>query len=296
VRFLDNGGRPVVVDLDSGRWGGALDPGAARVPLRQEEVRFPARGAVLAGTLTLPRGPGPFPAAVYVHGSGRAGRDFAQHVGVLLAFRGIALLAYDKRGVGQSTGSYPGERATPAALATLTGDAEAAVRFLAAQPEVDRSRLGLYGLSQGGWIVPRAAAELAGTVSWALILSGPLVSQGEADDFESLAQGAPDAELPALEAQAHASGPSGFDPAPWVRRLRIPVLWLYGGRDHNQPGGSSLAILETIRSETGVDLQWRRFPTADHGLFDTDPGPRRHPAELFPALTAWLVAKGLAST
>ena len=92
-----------------------------RVALRQREVRVGA----IAATLTLPPGDGPFPAAVMVHGSGPASREEFQTFAAYLASQGVAVLAGDKRGIGQSTGTYPGERASESTIAVLARDAEA---------------------------------------------------------------------------------------------------------------------------------------------------------------------------
>src|SRR5262249_13147885 len=78
---------------------------------RQLEVRFKSGSATLSGTLTLPPGSGPFAAVAWVHGSGRTTRAYLPDLQALLVHDGVAVLAYDKRGVGQSGGSYPGEAA-----------------------------------------------------------------------------------------------------------------------------------------------------------------------------------------
>jgi uncharacterized protein len=233
----------------------------------------------------VPPGSGPHPAAVYVSGSGDTLREESHWLDGLFVPHGIAVLAYDKRGIGQSGGVYPGEFASERTIATLAGDAAAAARFLAAQPGIDRSRVGFYGISQGGWIIPQAAVRAKGSASWALIESGPTVTQGESDNYAGLAQSGPIADA---EKQAHALGPSGYDPAPWIRRLAIPILWLYGGQDRAQPTGTSL---ETLRGlSAGHDFRTALFPSAPHSLFDE----RGFPPDLFPTAAGWLRQHGLA--
>ena len=75
--------------------------------------------------------------------------------------RGIAVLSYDKRGIGQSSGHYPGDFASVTTIDQLAGDAAAAARFLVAQPGIDPKRVGLVGISQAGWIIPQAAVRSA---------------------------------------------------------------------------------------------------------------------------------------
>jgi dienelactone hydrolase len=223
---------------------------------------------------------------VYVSGSGPTLREEAAYVGGFLVSHGIALLAYDKRGVGESSGRFPGSLASESTISLLADDAVAAADFLAAQPEIDRSRVGLVGLSQGGWIIPLAAARAGPTISWAVIESGPAVTQGEADDYAGLARSGPIADA---ETQARADGPSGFDPAPWISQLTIPALWLYGSADRAQPPDTSIAILRGLIG--AHDFAYELFPGAPHPLFDDSgfaPG-------LFPAVAAWLRAHGLAA-
>ena len=116
-------------------------------------------GVTLAGTLTLPKGEGPHPGVVLVSGSGAQNRN-AEVMGhkLLLVLadhltrQGVAVLRFDERGVGASTGSM--EEATTKDLAR---DVEAGVALLANRPEVDTDRIGVYGHSEGGWIAPMVA-------------------------------------------------------------------------------------------------------------------------------------------
>jgi uncharacterized protein len=155
---------------------------------RELEVEIETGSHVLSGTLTLPAGEGPFPAAVLISGSGRSDRDeslpgvafrpFAQLVAELQAL-GIAALRYDDRGVGRSTGDFHSATAYD-----FADDAEAVAAFLAARPEIDPDAVGLIGHSEGGMVAPIVAARnddiafvvsLAGTaVPGYEVLSGQL--------------------------------------------------------------------------------------------------------------------------
>src|SRR5262249_23317569 len=180
--------KPLAIDLATGAFGPAPAQAGQRLDVRQYEVRFPNGKTTLAGTLTVPPGPGPHPAAVYVSGSGNTLREESHWLDGLFVSHGIAVLAYDKRGVGQSGGVYPGALASETTIGTLAGDAAAAARFLAAQAGIDRARVGFYGISQGGWIIPQAIVRANGAASWAVIESGPTVTQGESDTFASFAE------------------------------------------------------------------------------------------------------------
>jgi alpha-beta hydrolase superfamily lysophospholipase len=139
------GNGSVTVDAAGLTWKGTR---YARVALRQREVRV----GVTAATLTLPPGAGPFPAVAMVHGSGPATREEFQSFAAYLASQGVAVLACDKRGVGQSLGRYPGERASESTIDILARDAQAEARYLVTLPEIDKARVGLFGDSQAGWI------------------------------------------------------------------------------------------------------------------------------------------------
>ena len=131
-------------------------------------------GITLAGTLTIPEGEGPFPAAILISGSGPQNRDeelmghkpfavIADH----LTRNGIVVLRYDDRGVGQSEGNYA--IATSADLAT---DAEAALIYLQGHRLVDIKSIGFIGHSEGGLIAPMVASSRPET-AFIVSLAGP---------------------------------------------------------------------------------------------------------------------------
>src|SRR5437773_10874501 len=144
-------------------------------PYKEEEVTFPNEKAKisLAGTFTLPRGQGPFPAAILLGGSGPNDRDesLAGHRPFLvladhLTRKGIAVLRFDKRGNGKSSGHYAN-----ATLEDFTADAEGALALLQTRKEIDPKRIGLIGHSEGGMIAPLIAAH-SGNVAWIVLLAG----------------------------------------------------------------------------------------------------------------------------
>ncbi len=144
------------------------------LPYRVQDVRVenPPAGVSLAGTLTLPSGPGPFPGVVLVTGSGPQDRDEAimGHKPFLvladhLTREGIAVLRYDDRGVGASTGTF-----ATATSEDFTSDALAAVAFLHARSDI--GAVGIVGHSEGGLVGPLAATR-SGGVDFVVMLAGP---------------------------------------------------------------------------------------------------------------------------
>jgi len=148
-----------------------VEMGSQKQGVREEAVRFVSGKVNLAGTLMLPEGLGAHPAVVLFHGSGPQARDlFTAH---WFASQGVAALAYDKRGVGESSGDF---RAIP--FMELCDDGLAAIAYLKSRKEIDAKQIGVWGLSQGGWLGPLAASRSA-DVAFVIAVSGPGVSPGE---------------------------------------------------------------------------------------------------------------------
>jgi uncharacterized protein len=139
--------------------------------VREEAVHFASGNVTLAGTLVLPGGSERHPAVVLFHGSGPQERDM--FTARWFAEQGIAALAYDKRGVGESTGNF---RAVP--FMELCDDGLAGIEYLKSRKEIDAKRIGVWGLSQGGWLGPLAASR-SSDVAFVIAVSGPGVSPGE---------------------------------------------------------------------------------------------------------------------
>jgi pimeloyl-ACP methyl ester carboxylesterase len=183
--WLDTEGRPLKVSIplqafvalsESHRdWSDLLLPRGARQPeteeaapaeRRGEAVRFESGAIALAGTLMVPAGETPHPAAILISGSGPQDRDenspgpgglklgIFRSLANTLTARGIAVLRYDDRGVGESGGDFES-----AGLSDLVSDVEAAVLYLRGRPDIDANRIALVGHSEGGIIAPIVAAE-----------------------------------------------------------------------------------------------------------------------------------------
>lgn len=272
---------------------------AARVPVRQEEVWVRAGTVYLACTLTIPPGSGRRPALAFAHGGGEAPRSFNsawQHFANNL---GLITLSCDKRGVGQSGGRYEG---FPSAgvVDLLARDVEAQARWLAGQPEVDPARIGIAGASQAGWIMPVAAGREP-AIRFMLGLVPPTLTQGETDlwaNLNSQGQAPPTRSDEDMEAEVRAAGPSGVDPMPAIRAMRVPAIWLFGGKDRTVPTRLCVERLDPVTKEPGRDFTYRVFAGGTHGLILTANGlldeqerSNRFVDGLFQTARDWLAAR-----
>jgi len=175
LTFRDDGVH--VIDLDQkGRQSGTF---ATRVPIRREEVTFKNGDVTLAGTLLLPASKKKHPALVFTHGGGPQLREVYWGLGYLYAARGFAVLSYDKRGVGKSTGNW-----REASFEDLADDAVAAAKFLQARTDIAANQIGFLGQSQGGWIAPLAASRFP-DAAFAVAMSGGGLSPAETELFDT---------------------------------------------------------------------------------------------------------------
>jgi uncharacterized protein len=147
-----------------------------RPGVESRDVELEAGELRLSGTLWTPER-GACPAVVFVHGSGPAGREDWEADAQLLAEHGIAALAYDKPGVGRSSGDWTAQNFDDRA-----DEAVAAVRFVREQAGIDGDTVGLLGASQGGWIAPMAA-ERSTDVAFVVVGSASGVSPREQDRY-----------------------------------------------------------------------------------------------------------------
>ncbi len=158
--------------------GGAPER-ATRVDIREEEVRFRSGALDLAGTLLTPTAGTQHPGLVFVPSAGQIPREQFWGFGYMLAARGFAVLAFDKRGTGKSPGEWRGTT-----FEELADDVVAGARFLQSRPEVDQKRVGIWGLSQGAWIAPLAAVR-SGDAAFVVTMSGGGLTPAQAELLDS---------------------------------------------------------------------------------------------------------------
>ena len=268
--------------------------------VRKEEFSFQSLGVTLQGTLWLPDSGGPYPAVVCVHGSGKITRKdtYANEFAEYFVKRGVAVLTYDKRGVGKSGGTYVGSFG--GSMVVYAADAVSAIQRLKKRDDIVGSKIGLFGVSQGGFVIPLAAAMDKKDVAFSIIISGPIVSIGEQNLYNDLtgnAAGKPTGKKrPEITEKLKAYGSKGYDPSPFVVEMFKPGLWIWGALDKTIPVEESLAELKAIKAEFKRKFTWKIFPNGDHGLKKSKTGYRTEiprPTETvdgyFETMERWLV-------
>jgi len=249
-----------------------------------KDVKFFSEGDSLAGTIFTP---GKIQAAVVlVHGSGQEKRMIG--FATILANNGIAVLTYDKRGVGASAGVYAGPEVGTnnvdfPNLNLLSLDASAAVNSLAQALSNDRISIGLMGASQAGWIIP-LAAEKNKSIKFMAIFSGALITSKEQLRFQFYTNG--DEKFwdthTEEEARKHVfNDPDRYEfmdvnPNDALSKLAIPGLWIFGGKDIQVPVKLSLEYLDRLKSK-GKHYDYKLYPNLGHNTSSSDSeGPMKY--------------------
>lgn len=290
----------------------------AGAPYTADEVRVPMHGRfVLSGTLTRPKGKGPFPCVLMLTGSGPQDRDEAialvpgyrpfRQIADTLARRGIATLRLDDRGTGASQGAFAG-----ATSADFADDAEDALQWLTTTPGIDGKRLAVLGHSEGGLLAPMLVSR--GVKVSALVLMAAPAWAGERVIREqnryaaaSRYRGAAlDSVLRAADRRVASAGVAdpwlgyflGHDPLPVAQQVRVPVLLLQGETDRQVTAEQVDELATAMRAAGNRDVTVHRLPETDH-LFLPDPsgdpaGYMRLPTRTMPASTLGLLADWLA--
>lgn len=235
----------------------------APFPYRDDLVTYrnDTAGISIAGTLTLPQGPGPFPAVLLITGSGAQDRNstIMGHQPFLvwadaLTQRGVAVLRVDDRGVG---GTDRGS-VQPTTL-DFAGDVRAGLAFLAARPDIDARRLGLVGHSEGANIAAIVAADDP-RVQFIVMLAGSGVRGDEIllRQFEAVAASV-DAPRPVVD---------------WQLQIRRRVFdQILAEKDGQPDQAARQAVIDSLPPVPGT----------------TDAGPGREVATaLFTSLNPWL--------
>jgi len=245
--------------------GPASTPTAASAE-RASTTGFFTNGDVrLSYRLDVPQRSGPVGAVVFGHGSGEQTQESCRFLADGFLSRGFATLCFDKRGVGQSSGTFVfvGARDSIPVFDDLASDMAAGVAFLRTRPEIDGARIGLAGVSQAGWIIPLAAQK--SRPAFMVLLVGPTVSVGIEGFYSRIVE---ETNAPVEEGYRQLpsfNGFHGFDPKPVLDALDVPGLWLLGGEDRSIPTPATVAILDQLIA-SGKRYEHVVFPGFGHNL------------------------------
>ena len=237
-------------------------------PYVAEEVNVSTQaGHVLAGTLTIPKDVNhPLPGVILITGSKPMNRDFTpafvpkyyrpfRQIADALSRRGIAVLRMDDRGCGCSGGG-PLESATTAERAD---DIRAGISYLKDREEINGSRIGLIGWSEGAIIAPMIAVTDSSII--AIVLMAGTATKGDVildfqdgTEWRGYVESLPEWHQFFIE----------YDPLPTAEMVRCPVLILHGDQDKHVPVEHANIIAEAIRRGGNQDVTVQIFPGHDH--------------------------------
>ncbi|NHM07508.1 alpha/beta hydrolase [Flavobacterium sp. CYK-4] len=246
-----------------------------------QDVKFESQGVTLAGSIINPKNP--FAAVVIVHGSDPVKREmeFAKR----LAKEGIAVLTYDKRGVGESGGVYVGPSVGTNNIDTtnlnlLSHDADEAVKTFRAKLKDKSIPIGLVGFSQAGWIIPITASKNP-QIEFMVLFSCPTITTLEQLRFQFYTNGNNNFWENHTEADAREhtkNDPDKYqfvatDPKKSLNTLSIPGLWLFGEKDIQIPVKLCIEDLNIFKVQ-GKPFEYTLFSTLEHNTaFDSNTAP-----------------------
>jgi dienelactone hydrolase len=248
----------------------------------QREVSFADGSVTLHGTVFAPADHTVrHPALVVVHGAGPGPRS-SQYQGEALALAraGIVVLVYDKRTQGYDLLHRD--------FTALADDALAGVGLLHGLSDVDPARVGVYGFSEGGWVAPQVAVRSA-DIAFLITVGGNGVSPIRAQSWsygEHLTHAGVTGSMremeqvtgPALLSALSLFPEADYDPVPWLSRVRVPVLAVWGEHDRQTPPADAY---RTYRQVFGSRATLRVVPGANHALRRSTDG-FAHTAEFAP--------------
>lgn len=242
-----------------------------------KNVKFQSEGISLSGTIFNPKNASA--AVVIVHGSGQEKRmtEFA----TLLANNGIAVLTYDKRGVGESGGVYAGpevgtNNVDSLNLNLLSLDASSAVDVLSKDLQNNRIPIGLVGGSQAGWIIPLTAQKNK-KIKFMTIFSGALITVKQQLRFQFYTNGNSSFWDTHTEEDARnhtMTDPDKYefidtDPLDTLTELSIPGLWIFGGKDIQVPVNLSIELLNKLKPGS-KQYEYKLYPALGHNTAFSD--------------------------
>jgi len=245
-----------------------LDPPGVRIDI-------PFEGTKLVGVLRLPSGDGPHPLVILLPGLDSTKEELRSTEETFLA-RGLGTLSVD--GPGQGEAEYD-----LAIRGDWSGPAEAILSALSGIPAVDRSRLGVWGVSLGGYYAPRVAAALGDRIKACVALAGPF-------NFGACWESLPELTRKTFQVRSRTDSEAEAREVALTlslegtaRAITAPLLIVFGRQDRLIPWQQAAQL----QQEAGGDVELLMLENGNHGGANVAPWHRPYTAD-------WLAARLMA--
>lgn len=145
-----------------------------------EKIEFVSNGITLVGFLNKPKNTSPFPLVVVLHSARFGSHDtpIYNHLAKTLNEIGVGVFVYDRRGSGESGGNFEN-----ASLEDLAIDGANAIAYLKKRSDIDKSKIGLFGVSQGGWVAPITYSLAKKDIAYMILVSSCGATPAEQMDY-----------------------------------------------------------------------------------------------------------------
>ena len=223
-------------------------------------------GAIISASLHLPpEANGPFPTVIVVPGSDRGTREYFLPYVPAINEVGYAVVLYDKQGVGKSTGDFiqVSSRNSKKTIVERSKIVSSLVKHIRNLDTINGDKIGLLASSQGCWV----ASEVYRTVEVAFIMnySGGVASVGESDYYDEIMDDERVSVMDGNNKVKTFTGFKGFDAKNTIKKMEIPVLWMYGELDDSHPG---FYDLETLKEMGKPNFRLELLKNTTHDLVD----------------------------
>lgn len=228
---------------------------------------------------------------VIAHGSAPTTYDDLAFYTTIATNLGMSVLAFDKRGCGESEGEYENFSVVGSKewFNLLAQDVSACLNWLKSQPEIDPKKIGLLGGSQAGWIMPLAASQDS-LVNFIIIGEGVSVSAGEEQFHSELTGDGTGKGISISEADQKLKtfdGELGYNPRPILKNLTTKALWFFGTNDDVIPVNASVEVLNEMNNENFSIIM---LSNGDHNFRNTETGEQYNLTEF---IEPWLKQIGI---
>ncbi len=203
----------------------------------------------------------------------------------------MGVLAFDKRGVGKSTGRYESftvERSKEW-FNLLASDVISAIDWVKSRPDLNALKIGLLGGSQAGWIMPLAASQNK-NVDFIIIGEGTSVSAGEEHYFSLLSGDGSGEGISIKEADIQLQsfkGDKGYDPREILKKLQAKTLWFLGTSDPVIPVDATIRVLKELNNP---HFKIEILKNGDHNFVNVETGKSYN---LVPLIRSWLKSENI---